>query len=64
MLWFGMGAYVKPVDSCLEKDAAQDELLNNHPSGNIVELHDDEEYYEEEFQERCEERVPWRRRMI
>ena len=46
-----MGAYVKPTDLGLEKDAAQDELLNNHPSGNIVELHDDEEYYEEEFQE-------------
>ena len=34
MLWFGMSAYVKPAaDLSLEKDAAQDELLNNHPSG-------------------------------
>ena len=30
MLWFGMGAYVKPADLSLEKDAAQDELPNNH----------------------------------
>ena len=40
----------------MEKDAAHDELLNNHPSGNSVELHDDKEYYEEVFQEGCEEK--------
>ena len=29
MLWFRMGAYVKPADLSLDKDAAHDELPKN-----------------------------------
>ena len=46
MLWFGMGAYVKPADLSLDKDTAHDELPKNK------EL---EEELQEELQEELEE---------
>ena len=60
MLWFGMGAYVKPADLSLDKDAAHDELPKNKELDEELEEELEkelEEELEEEFEEELEEEL-------